>query len=82
MGRGAFYWLTIAETVTLIVLLVNLVTAHNTGLTSTVGPIHGLLYITVIIVALLIPKLPNRIRLIAAIPAIGAPLAAWLMHRR
>ena len=79
--RLTFDWLTIAETVTLIVLLVNLVAGHDKGLTSTVGPIHGILYITVIIVALLIPKLPNRIRLIAAIPAIGAPLAAWLMRR-
>ncbi len=79
--RRLFDWLAVAETLTLIVLLVNLATSHAKGVTSTVGPIHGILYITVIIVALLIPQLPNRIRLVAAIPAVGAPLAAWLMRR-
>ena len=76
-----FDWLTVVETVTLIALLVNLVTSHNEGVTSTVGPIHGIFYIGVVIVALLIPGLSNRIRLVAAIPAIGAPLAAWMMRR-
>ena len=79
--RRLFDWLAVAETVTLIVLLVNLATSHAKSVTSTVGPIHGVFYIMVIIVALLIPQLPNRIRLVAAIPAIGAPLAAWLMRR-
>ena len=79
--RRLFDWLTVAETLTLIVLLVNLATSHTKGVTSTVGPIHGIFYVTVIIVALLIPQLPNRIRLVAAIPAIGAPLAVWLMRR-
>lgn len=79
--RRLFDWLVIVETVTLVVLLVNIVTAHDEGITGSVGPVHGLLYVAVIIVALLIPKLPNRIRLVAAIPAIGAPLAAWMMRR-
>jgi hypothetical protein len=79
--RRLFDWLVIVETVTLIVLLVNLVTAHNEGVTGSVGPIHGILYVAVIIVALLIPGLSNRIRLVAAIPAVGAPLAAWMMRR-
>ena len=78
--RRLFDWLVVAETLTLVILLVNLVTSHNTGVTSSVGPIHGVFYITVIIVALLIPKLPYHIRLVAAIPALGAPLAAWLMR--
>ena len=76
-----FDWLVIVETATLVVLLVNLLTAHDEGVTSTVGPIHGLLYVAVIIVALLLPGLSNRTRLIAAIPAIGAPWAAWLLRR-
>lgn len=76
-----FDWLTLAETVTLIVLLVNLATSHNEGVTSSVGPIHGMFYIGVVVVALLIPKLPNRIRAIAVIPAIGAPIAWWMMRR-
>jgi hypothetical protein len=79
--RRLFDWLVVVETVTLVVLLVNLMTAHHEGLTSTVGPIHGLLYVAVIIVALLMPGLSNRTRLIAAIPAIGAPWAARLMRR-
>jgi Domain of unknown function (DUF3817) len=79
--RRLFDWLAIAETGTLLVLLVNLVTSHNDGVTSSVGPVHGMFYIAVVIVVLLIPKLSNRIRLIAAIPAIGAPLAWWLMRR-
>lgn len=79
--RRVFDWLTIVETVTLLVLLVNLVTSHDEGVTATVGPIHGILYIATIIVAMLIPGLSNRTRLIAVIPAIGAPLAAWMMHR-
>ena len=79
--RRVFDWLTIVETVTLIVLLVNLLTAHDEDVTATVGPIHGVLYIGTIIVAMLIPRLSNRIRLIAVIPAIGAPLAAWMMRR-
>lgn len=79
--RRVFDWLTIIETVTLLVLLVNLVASHDEGVTATVGPIHGILYIATIIVAMLIPGLSNRTRLIAVIPAIGAPLAAWMMHR-
>lgn len=79
--RRLFDWLAVAETLTLVVLLVNLATSHNEAVTSTVGPIHGIFYITVIIVVLLIPQLSNRIRLVAAIPAIGAPLAVWTMRR-
>lgn len=79
--RRLFDWLAVAETLTLVVLLVNLATSHNEAVTSTAGPIHGIFYITVIIVALLIPQLSNRIRLVAAIPAIGAPLAVWTMRR-
>ena len=79
--RRVFDWLTIIETVTLIVLIVNLMASHDEGVTATVGPIHGILYIATIIVAMLIPQLSNRIRLIAVIPAIGAPLAALMMRR-
>lgn len=80
--RRIFDLLAVAETLTLIVLLVNMATSHNKGVTSSVGPLHGAFYLAVIIVALLIPRLSNRIRLVAAIPAIGAPLAVWMMRRQ
>lgn len=79
--RLLFDWLVIVETLTLVVLLVNLVTVHDDRVTSTVGPIHGLLYVAVIIAVLLVPGLSNATRMIAAIPAVGAPWAAWRMRR-
>lgn len=78
---STFHWLAIAETITLVVLLVNIATSHNEAITSSVGPIHGIMYLAAIVVILMIPNIPNRLRLLAAVPAIGAPLASWLLRR-
>lgn len=66
-------WLTIAstvETVSLFVLLTNVVTVHRPEISSVTGPVHGFAYLATIATAFLLP-LPTRLRLLTLIPAIG-----------
>jgi hypothetical protein len=70
-------WLRLAswvETVSLLVLLVNLATAHASAVASLMGPVHGTAYLTTIAAALLLP-LPRGTRLLTLVPAVGGLLA-------
>lgn len=69
-------WFTVAslvETVSLPILVLNRVTAHSPVVTSTVGPLHGFAYLTVIALALTM-TCPGRLRALAFVPAIGGVL--------
>ena len=63
-----------AETVSLVVLLVNLGTAHVESVASLMGPVHGSAYLATIATAFLLP-LPLRARRLAFVPGIGGLLA-------
>ncbi len=79
--RRLFFWLTLLETVTLVVLVVNRLGRHNEVITSSVGPVHGILYAACIAVVLMIPKVPTRIRAMTVLPVFGAPVAWWMLRR-
>ena len=63
-----------AETVSLLVLLVNLTTAHADAVSSLMGPVHGSAYLATIATAFLLP-LPRRTRLLTLVPGVGGLLA-------
>ena len=63
-----------AETVSLLVLLVNLATAHAAAVASLMGPVHGSAYLATMATAFLLP-LPQRSRLLTLVPGVGGLLA-------
>ena len=63
-----------AETVSLLVLLVNLTTAHVESVASLMGPVHGSAYLATIATAFLLP-LPRPTRLLTLVPGVGGLLA-------
>jgi hypothetical protein len=76
-GPPELRWLTIAsiaEAATLVVLLVNRASVHLPAVTSTVGPLHGFVYLVTIATAFLAP-LATRTRLLALVPGVGGLLA-------
>ena len=62
------------ELVSLVVILTNRFTVHSPVITSSGGPLHGLLYVSTILFALLLP-FPRSAKWLAVIPGIGGLLA-------
>ncbi|AYF77537.1 DUF3817 domain-containing protein [Nocardia yunnanensis] len=60
-----------AETLTLLVLLVNLATVHWPAVSSLVGPLHGCAYIAVVVLAFKVPESRPALRALAVIPIVG-----------
>ncbi|MBX9246301.1 hypothetical protein ICW40_16005 [Actinotalea ferrariae] len=73
--------LSILETVSVLVLLANLVTVHADGVTSALGPVHGALYLAVAVTALLGRGLLTRTRLLALVPVVGGVLTVANVRR-
>ncbi|WP_258724986.1 hypothetical protein [Cellulomonas sp. NS3] len=69
------------ETVTVLVLLGNLATVHADAVTSTLGPVHGSLYLAVATTALLGRDLLPRTRVLALVPAVGGVLTLVNVRR-
>lgn len=65
----------VLEPVTLVLLLGNLATVHSAGVADVLGPLHGAVYLTVVLCLLLIEGAPTRARLLALVPGIGGLLA-------
>ncbi|MER7076555.1 protein of unknown function [Saccharopolyspora kobensis] len=63
-----------AEAASLALLLINLFTVHIDGVSSLVGPLHGMAYLVVIAATFLVPA-PPAARWLALIPGIGGLLA-------
>ncbi|GGM34505.1 hypothetical protein [Microbacterium saperdae] len=63
--------LSVLELLSIAVLLGNLVTVHIDGVASLLGPVHGALYLTVAVTAVLGRDLLLRTRLLALIPVLG-----------
>lgn len=78
-------WLRMAslfEVLTLAVLLGNRITVHNGEVSAAIGPIHGVTYLTVIVLALLVDDLPRRVKGLAWVPVVGGFLALAAIRRR
>lgn len=79
----AFAALRVASTLELLsltVILANRFSTHLPAITSTGGPIHGVLYISTIALALTLP-LPRSSKWLAVIPGVGGLLALWWSRR-
>ncbi|WP_449276604.1 hypothetical protein [Leucobacter sp. GX24907] len=70
------------EVLTLVSMLVNLATVDSRSFAATIGPIHGLVWVGIIVVCLLSTRLTTRQRVIAALPIIGGILAALALRKR
>lgn len=69
------------EAATLLILLVNLATAHVPAVAAAVGPVHGAAYLAAIVAALLTPDAPAAARWWAALPGVGGLLALRRLGR-
>lgn len=67
------------ELVSLVVIVLNRVTIHLPAITSSGGPLHGVLYISTIALALLLP-FPRPAKWLAVLPGVGGLLA--IRHSR
>ncbi|WP_285560209.1 DUF3817 domain-containing protein [Actinoplanes regularis] len=65
-----------AELLSLVILLVNLATAHLRPITSLCGPIHGCAYLFVIVLTLSNPAADRTAKLLAWLPGLGGVLVA------
>ncbi|WP_329044454.1 DUF3817 domain-containing protein [Amycolatopsis sp. NBC_01488] len=70
------------ELVSLIVLLVNLATAHWPAVSSLLGPTHGCAYLFVFIATARHPDTTRVITATALVPGIGGMLALRQLSRR
>ncbi len=64
------------ELLSLVILLVNLATAHLRPITSLCGPIHGCAYLFVIILTASHPVADRTAKLLAWLPGLGGVLVA------
>lgn len=65
----------VLELLTLTVLLVNLFTAHLRPVTQLMGPIHGAVYLAVVVTILLAPGFRVADRVLGCIPVVGGAIA-------
>ncbi len=71
-----FVVLAALEILTLGVLLVNLATVHQPMVARAIGPIHGAVYLVVVLIGLFTPGLRWGTRLLSLIPVLGGIFAA------
>ncbi|MFF5896836.1 DUF3817 domain-containing protein [Streptomyces argenteolus] len=64
-----------AELVSLLVLLVNLATAHLPAVSSLMGPTHGCAYLFVVIATARTAGASRRMKLYSLVPGVGGLLA-------
>jgi hypothetical protein len=63
------------ELASVLVLFGNLATVHNEAVASAVGPLHGMVYLAVVVTALAVARGRHRVWLLALVPAVGGLLA-------
>jgi hypothetical protein len=66
----------VVESVSLLVLLANLATAHVPVIATLCGPVHGLAYVAVVVIALRDPTALRSAKALAWVPGIGG-LLVW-----
>ncbi|GAA1014428.1 hypothetical protein GCM10009551_101770 [Nocardiopsis tropica] len=69
------------ETVSVAILLVNLVTVHDPGITRVLGPAHGALYLAVAVTAAFARGLSPVTRICAFLPVLSGPLTVVNLRR-
>lgn len=69
--------LSLCELVSVVVLLANFATVHHPAVASTLGPVHGALYLSVAVTALLGQDLTVRTRVYAVLPLLSGPLTLF-----
>lgn len=73
--RTVLLVLAVLELLTLAVLLVNLATVHVRPVTQAIGPIHGAVYLGVVVIAIFAPGLRLVHRVLGCLPVVGGLLA-------
>lgn len=63
------------ELVSVLVLFGNLATVHDEAVASAVGPLHGMVYLAVVVTALAVARGRHRVWLLGLVPAVGGLLA-------
>jgi hypothetical protein len=74
--------LSVFELLSVAAFFTNLLTVHSSGLASLLGPVHGALYPSMAVTALLGRKLRTRTRLLALVPSIGGAFALIALRSR
>ena len=69
------------ELLTLLVLLGNVLSGHDERIAAAVGPLHGGVYLTVVIGLLLRERTPGKVRALGLVPGIGGLLALRAVDR-
>jgi hypothetical protein len=69
------------ELISVLVLLGNLATVHDPAVTRILGPLHGALYLTVAVTAMLGRGLAMRTRIGALVPVLSGPLTMVNVRR-
>jgi hypothetical protein len=59
------------ELASVLVLFGNLATVHNEAVANAVGPLHGMVYLAVVVTALAVARGRHRVWLLALVPAVG-----------
>ena len=70
------------EFASLLMLFINLATAHLPAITSLGGPVHGCAYLFVIVATLRHPAADRTTKVLAFLPAIGGLLVLRRLHTR
>lgn len=70
------------ELVSLLVLVVNMATAHLQVITSLGGPTHGCAYLFVVVATMRNPAATKAMKAMACLPAIGGLLVARQLTQR
>jgi hypothetical protein len=73
--------LSVLELVSIAALFGNLLTVHAPGVASALGPVHGALYLSVAVTALLGRGLLLRTRLLALVPLVGGAFTLGNVRR-
>jgi hypothetical protein len=74
--------LSVLELASLAVLLVNLFTAHLRTVTQTMGPVHGAIYLAVVVIVVFAPGFRPADRVLGCIPVVGGAIAVGRALRR
>ena len=70
------------ELASLAVLLINLFTAHLRPITQTMGPVHGAIYLAVVVIMVFAPGFRVVDRVLGCIPVVGGALAVARLRGR
>lgn len=73
--------LSIIEIATLALLLMNLTLLHVRPIAQLIGPVHGAVYLVVVMIAVFAPGLRRRDRALGFIPVVGGALAVLRLRR-